>query len=81
LPTCLSEIVKTLRRSGLTELATTLTTAQKFTRKRPFPFHDSGTQNRPSLTDPLAIPKTFADQPTSQTTKPLPFPNRFANYV
>ena len=32
-----------MRRSELTELATTLATAQKFTRKRPFPFHNSGT--------------------------------------
>jgi hypothetical protein len=49
--------------------------------KRPFPFHDSGTQNRPFPTDPLAIPKTFANQPAPQTAKPLLLPNRFADNV
>ena len=75
LPTCLSEIVKTLCRSGLTELATALAVAEKFNIKRldvssptrPFPFHNSGTQNQPFPTGPLAIPKTFADQPALQT--------------
>jgi hypothetical protein len=77
----LSEIVKTLRRSGLTVLKTALAVAQKFNIKRPFPFHDSGTPNLPSPTGPLAIPKTFTNQPAPQTTILLLLPNRFANYV
>lgn len=80
-PTCLSEFVNALRRSGLTELATTLAVAQKFNIKRPFPFHNSGTPNLPFPTDPLATPKTFADQPAPQAAKLLLLPNRFADNV
>jgi hypothetical protein len=77
----LSEVVNALRRSGLTVLKMALAVAREFNIKRPFPFHDSGTQNRPSLTNPLTIPKTFANQPAPQTAKPLLLPNRFANNV
>ena len=68
--------VKTLRRSGLTELAATLATAKHYNGKRPFPIHHFGTQNRSFPSNALAIPKTSANQPAPQTAKPLPLPNR-----